>query len=458
MNESGGPPSTQRRVVHASGGVLNRLTTIVLLCALGLSFLTATLSPETTLMDTSLGLVLLGLAVALHVVVHEAAHSVAALALGMGVPEVQLGQGTPLLRFRLGSTVVKLGGFHSGATHLQPRSTALLRTRLTLVSAAGPLSNLTLAAAAYWVFEPRAGSFSSSLVLSGLVLGLFNLAPLKVRTPTGTAETDGRSILHLLLTGRREAEQIVAASRLDVVHRRHVAGESVQREVPSAPLDLTDPVVLGIEGTRRIFTGEHDEAIALLRQAVAKRQKDDTRASSLNNLAWALVLARPDGWLEEAERASREAIELCPGVEAMKSTRGCILVHRGELDEARPLLKAALTSEVAPQDQLFLYGHLLRAELGLGNLYGAREALLRMVDVGGESKEIENHRRLLRSAEVDHALTHLVGSDGLIQWPDAQGGGAMARHVREMKAALVAFLDEAGTDHRREPLRLALGG
>jgi Flp pilus assembly protein TadD len=74
------------------------------------------------------------------------------------------------------------------------------------------------------------------------------------------------------------------------VHRQYVAGGTVAPAPEADPVDRTDPVILGIEGTRRIFTGEYAEAVTLLREAVAMPHDDDVRALSLNNLAWALLL------------------------------------------------------------------------------------------------------------------------------------------------------------------------
>jgi tetratricopeptide (TPR) repeat protein len=451
-----GAPSTQGRVVRSGG----RFFTVVAAGSVVLALVLAALDPKETVMSQALDLLLILTALVLHLVVHEAAHALTALATRMGVPEVELGSGPPLLRFRLGATTVKIGGFHSGATHLEPQSTRLLPARLALVTAAGPLSNLGLAAAAYLLLEPslrEPASFGNGLVVSGVMLGLFNLLPLRVRTPSGTVETDGRVLVSLLRAGPEVGEQLVAAGRLSAVQRRHVDGEEVPPEGRLGAVDSTDPVILGIEGTRRIFTGEHDEAVALLRRAVAGRQEEEAKANSLNNLAWALVLSRPEGWLEEADRASAEAIALRPRSEAMMSTRGCVLVDLGDLETARPLLQAALQGEVARQDQILLHSHLLRAEHGLGNLYGAREALLAMIDLDAAPDVVATHRQLLRTAEVDNALSNLVGADGLIRWPRPEEARGLARHVEEMRSALLAFVSDDLEDHRKEPVRLALG-
>lgn len=450
----------QRPVVRRRGGGANTVSSAVTLTCVALLLLLAAVDPGTTVLS-QLGFILLVLAaVVLHVVVHEAVHALTASLVGMHVPEVEIGGGSALLRFRLGTTAVKLGGFHGGATYLEPRSPTRLRARLALVALAGPSSNLALAAAVYLLLDPdltTTGSFTGALVTAGVLLGVVNLLPLRVRTRHGNVETDGRLVLSLLRTDPGLGERLVAAGRLSALHRRHVAGDPTVSSVDLEPVRSTDPVILGIEGTRRILTGEYAQAVSLLREAVAHPQEEDKRANSLNNLAWALVLSRPPGWLEEADRASAEAISLRPRMTPMMSTRGCVLVHLEEHAQARHLILAALRSTNAPGDEVVLQSHLLRAQRALGNLHGAREALLAMVDLGAPAEDVAAHRALLRGAEVDNALANLVGPDGLICWPAPGRGRRTVRHTEEIRRALLAFVQEGSEDERREAVRLALG-
>lgn len=448
-------PTCAARIARAGRG---RRTLIYFVAAVLPLALLAAVDPVLRKTDVALILVLLAGAIALHVAAHEAAHALVALAVGMGVPQVQLGEGPVLLRLRLGRTTVELRGFHSGATHIEPSGAGLLRVRLALVTAAGPLANLALAAAAYWLFDPssRAGeSFAWNVSAVGVFVGLVNLAPMKLRSGQGIVQSDGWALLALLRANRDTSNQILAASRLQAAHRQYLAGGVVPAATDERPVDSADPVTLGLEGTRRILTREYDDAVVLLREAVSLPQKDHPRALSLNNLAWALLLSQPDGWLDEADRASADSIAITPWLESLMGTRGCILVHLGELPEARELLRRAVQADAAPHDLIVLHRHLLRAEHGLGNLYGARASLIALIDNGAEPDEVESARALLRPGEVDNALTNLVDADGRASWPDARG--AEAQHVREMQHALAAFLDEAGEDHRREAVRTALG-
>lgn len=428
--------------------------------------LVAAISPLMTMADAATSILLFGCAIAVHVVVHEAAHALTALAVGMRAPEVELGDGRALLTLRLGSTTVKVGGFHAGLTHLEPRSSGLLRTRLAVSLAAGPLSNLALSAAVHWLFDPTGGAvhlFTQYVVVGGVVLGILNLVPMKGSAAGRAAQTDGAMLLSLLRAGHDRSEQIVAASRLDAAHRRYLAGEPVATDPEERPVQSSDPVVLGIEGTRRLLAREYDRAVALLRQAASIPHDDDTRALTLNNLAWALVKSRPAGWLEEADTASAEALALKPWHHAMRSTRGCVLVHLGDLAGARELLQEVAAEEATRDDRVVLHLHLFRAEHGLladggpGNLYGVRAALLALIDDGADAGEIESARALMRPLEVDNALASLVGRDGLISWPDTRAGGEQARHVQEMQRALTTFLDDAPDDPRHQAVRLALG-
>lgn len=90
-----------------------------------------------------------------------------------------------------------------------------------------------------------------------------------------------------------------------------------------------------------------------------------------NNLAWALLLARSDGWLAEADRYSSEAVLLVPELAVMDSTRGCVQVHLGrflrkvgdEMPRHLEEIRAALTAfvdEPSPDPRR----EMLRAALG----------------------------------------------------------------------------------------------
>lgn len=275
-----------------------------------------------TVTELIVGVLLIAGALAIHLVVHEAAHALAALALGMGVAEMELGGASRPLQLRLGSTTIRVGGFHSGITRLDPRSSKHLRARLALTALAGPMSNVALAGAVYLLVNPplwSRESFASLLVAGGLLIGVLNLIPFRLPFERRDAHTDGAVVLSLMRADSSIDKQLVALGGLTVAHRRHLAGETVTDDGRREPVDHSDPVVLGMEGTRRILTGDFDEAIALLREAAAMPQPDDNRALTLSNLAWVLLLAQPDGWLDEADHASAQAIALLPHLSRSKA-------------------------------------------------------------------------------------------------------------------------------------------
>lgn len=400
-------------------------------------------------------------ALALHVVLHEAAHALIARAVGMAVPQVRLGNGPLLLRLRVRGTTIELRGFHSGVTFLEPEGVRWLQSRLALVTAAGPVANLSLAAVAFWVIAPLSGGaelFRTHLYLAGAFLGALNLAPFRFTSAGGLVHSDGWSLLTLLGSRHATSDQVVAAGRLQAAERQHLEGGQVAiAGDASAVLDSEDPQTLGMEGTRRIFTRELDEAITLLRRASELPQEEGQLGLTLNNLAWALVLAQPPDWLDEADRASARAIGIHPWQEATMNTRGCVLVHLGEHAEARDLLRRAIDADASASDRVVQHRHLLEAEHGLGNLFGARSSLFGLVDHGADEMTVDRARALLRPLEVDNALANLVDGTGRIAWPGAREKGAEVRHLREVRRALSDFLDEEDEDPRREAVLVALG-
>ena len=139
------------------------------------------------------------------------------------------------------------------------------------------------------------------------------------------------------------------------------------------------------------------------------------------------------------------------------NTRGCVLVHLGEHAEARDLLRRAIDADASASDRVVQHRHLLEAEHGLGNLFGARSSLFGLVDHGADEMTVDRARALLRPLEVDNALANLVDGTGRIAWPQTREKGAEVRHLREVRRALSDFLDEEGEDPRREVVRIALG-
>lgn len=72
------------------------------------------LAPNQTVVGVVLDLLVITAALMVHVVLHEAAHALSALALGMRVPEVALGDGRSGVKLRLGGTTLLVGAMHTG--------------------------------------------------------------------------------------------------------------------------------------------------------------------------------------------------------------------------------------------------------------------------------------------------------------------------------------------------------
>ncbi|MFM2095708.1 MAG: hypothetical protein RIS70_2832 [Planctomycetota bacterium] len=122
--------------------------------------------------------------------------------------------------------------------------------------------------------------------------------------------------------------------------------------------------LLSVIGTYRITQGRHQEALPLLRKAVALEKRN---AIALNNLA--MLLAEDPQHLGEALRMVDEAIMLAGRVPALYDTKGTVLLLAGRPQEAIDFLKEAVgEGEDDPRFRL----HLARAYQKLNALDQAR--------------------------------------------------------------------------------------
>jgi len=158
-----------------------------------------------------LGLLLV-VAFAASVVLHELGHAVAGQLLGLPPLQVRLGFGVPLWTFRLAGVDWELSGIPLAGFVRLPSGG---RGRDLLVYAAGPAVNAALLAGAWWLADraapPGAGLDAitgwHAVALANAIYLVMNLAPFELRSlhdgPDAPAQTtDGLAILRLLAGGR----------------------------------------------------------------------------------------------------------------------------------------------------------------------------------------------------------------------------------------------------------------
>lgn len=205
---------------------------------------------------------------------------------------------------------------------------------------------------------------------------------------------------------------------LEAAGRPLEALDCYRRAIELMP-EEADPLVAA--GTVANRLGRHDEAVALLEQAVARRRDDDTshavwidslvcldrldEAEMVFHLAQqsieecprslaavAEALIRRGQW-RRAEWCLREALRLEPGLPRVRARLGLVVAEQGGVERAVQLYLRELRDDPGAIDTQLDYGDLL---VRLGRLGEAAERYRRVLEL--EPANIDAHRGLGRTA------------------------------------------------------------
>lgn len=368
------------------------------------------------------GLALYDLIAMAMTVVHETAHAVAALVLGLGVREVSLGVGPKLGHWMFGATRIVLRLLPVGGhTMILPRGPSL-RSRMILVTAAGPLSHIPLAA---WLWTLHTGNLLWDALLSPvpeliLLHMAFNLIPL--------LENDGRNLWRLM-TWPEERITSVAAM-----------GEAMGELMTT----IDDPVANPVTPRQRE---------AILGSLETVRDPAD-RALSLNNLAYFDLLGEDPSLLEEADAASQEALELLPDVAAVRNTRGAVMIMLGRYEEGIELMRPTM-SHLAAHDLSESHLSLALAHARAGRVFEARQHLHAVTSPVARTRLLAETRALIGGLEAPVLRAFLLEAGDPAE--------AAARFRRELGPAsrttgeaLRAHIEATGEDIDLAPVAAAL--
>ncbi|HEX4069875.1 MAG TPA: M50 family metallopeptidase [Planctomycetaceae bacterium] len=286
----------------------------------------------------------------LAVALHELAHALTSLLLGMRLFAVSYGlSGRCLIRRRVFNCDLEVRRSLSGGfTRTAPRSTRSLRLRWALVLAAGPLANALLAGAAFAaVPENRtlAGLVLCFAWSNVIVLGI-SLFPWKYATSIGVLPSDGLALFTLPFASQTKVQEKHAAYFL------MEAINSLRKKDYAAALDWAEkglrqyPGEVQIRctlGAALLGLNQFVEARGLFLELAAIDQPPADRPSYkallLNNVAWTDLMSGDPNRLEEADVYSNRAMRLTPWEPTIKETRGSVLVALGRVDEGIELLK-----------------------------------------------------------------------------------------------------------------------
>ncbi|MGH8871775.1 MAG: site-2 protease family protein [Acidimicrobiia bacterium] len=352
-------------------------------------------------------------------VVHETAHASMGLILGFKIREISIGIGPQIGRLSIGKTrlifrLYPLGG-HTGYI---PRGKATRIRALTMI-AAGPLSHLLLArlAAAIIPDHPSWLPYRSLAVSFILMLGLLNLVPFR--------GTDGWSIVKLLLMPDVEVagflktgEAVEVAIELQAVESGSVEPSPQQRD--AFLTHLGHPTTTGRD-----------------------------RAISLNNLAVVDLYLEDPELLDEADRASEEAMALLPDLAAIRNTRGAVLIAKGD-DAAGIALIEPTIGAIPAHLRASSHAALALAHARSGRVFDARRHIAAAREVGRRSAQLDQAEILAGPLEIEVARRYLDGRS-------PQEAAALVRSdagalAPTMGRLMLMHIETSGEDGEVQPL------
>lgn len=322
-------------------------------------------------------------------VFHELGHAVVARAVGMRVFAVVVGMGPSLVKFRFRRVIFDLralpfGGF-TFCLHKGPRSS---RPKEMMVNFAGFGANLLLAAIVSWgapegtlaiwsmdrQWEPLTMLFWAQIV--PFVLGL---RPKSVTTPAGHVPNDARNFLNSLRSPHAstvsQAIYCYAYECNDCIEERKFqeALEWCNRGLGEYP---DDPTLLTARGATLLQMNRGLEGRADLTKALAAAELDPGLSCLLhNNIAYADILIEDPKLLDEADRFSKEALEILPWNASFMGTRGAVLLALGRIEEAIELLERAMSLHEGRSSKAICACFLAMAKKKRGNLDRALDHL-----------------------------------------------------------------------------------
>ena len=286
------------------------------------------------------------------VVLHEMGHAVASFLVGHRILAVGIGVGPGVAvwlgRLALAIGLLPVGGYVVSGS-VDPRG---YRSKRLFVGGAGLAVNALLIAASPLLDGPSgtAGFFA----LANVLVLVENLVPYTLKTAQGPIRTDGLGLLRTALDSEwrlREERGRFAVVAATLAGKRH-DWEDAQRIADEAfVLNPGSQALRTWLGETAAASGDQASARAIFRELVDEdmRAKLPTlasrdvvsRATHLNNLAWADLMLDDAGLVDEALEASAGALAMLPDHPGIRATRAFALIVSARPGEGIELGRAA---------------------------------------------------------------------------------------------------------------------
>jgi hypothetical protein len=306
----------------------------------------------------------------LSLLLHELGHLFGALAVGMRVFNVSIGEfGKVLLGTRiLGIDFVFRTMPLMGHTLFAPKCTRYVRLRHFAVISCGPLVNALLMGLGVVALGHLADlDLPETLVMTSIFVALMafilanvfmliiNLFPHMIHLSIGRKPNDGLALLSTPFMSSASVAQLHAARSCLEGLQSYERGDSqrakewLEEGLREYPNHLAISSVLGLV---ELDLRNYDQARRRFFDCMELAQNDQgAKALMQNNIAWAdLMIGKPE-LLAEADYFSRLALAIVPWQLAIMGTRGSVLIELGRFDEGIELLDQAFDEDTTKKNK-----------------------------------------------------------------------------------------------------------
>jgi tetratricopeptide (TPR) repeat protein len=277
--------------------------------------------------------------VKLNVILHEIGHLTFAKIAGGKPRRMVLGRGHEVLRFKFyGTKIVINTPIRGGLAFATFGDLKNLRIRYFFYAAGGLFTNLLVALIVFFIFGFNLDKIDipSLIILSNVLLVIFNLIPYRIDYLGIKLPNDGLSIFNLPSKNIKQIKSLLNADLLMDAYEFYELKE-YQKAIEIYEkylIEDTSQLIVNINlSLMYLKLGKFTESLILLKNienSLEEKNNKPYKALVFNNLAWTYLII---GDIDSADKYSEMAFSINHKENSYKGTRGSVLIEKGEIDQ-----------------------------------------------------------------------------------------------------------------------------
>ena len=351
---------------------------------------------------------------------------------GLRPSRVVIGAGPLLVRRRIGGVAVALRAVPLviGNDWMPPVVETRMRLRLWLLTAGGPVGGVATIAllgafGVHWT-HTLPGLWPWQAVLGGIVLQLFGrLVPISLLASGKKVPSDGLQLWTIPRMAQASIDGAFVHSYLAAASDEVLNGDpKLALAYCERGIALCTPVDVRVfrytQGAAHGKLGHYAEAKDCIAESLAADVPEPLHGAALNDWSWYAFCLRGEADLRLADRRSAEALGVRPKSSGIQGTRGAILLWRGRVTQAIPLLERSLQTAPSARSRATEAALLAMAYASRGESVRAQEMIDRARRWNRNERLLIEAGRYVRAAAASlRVLRAARGSRALLVEPDA---------------------------------------